>query len=178
MSTDLSWARATTFSWSRFLSSASVVCWGIFAGTRILNLPLMYWWDSLPPQDFVVVFADNTDRFNSLLFPLGALTGLTAALALLVCWPWGHASDERRFLLGVSLMCWAIIFLFNPLFYDQANADLATVGKLDDTEIVTTLRHWMDAQWVRTVVSVVGLVAATAALVVTARECSSAERPR
>jgi hypothetical protein len=154
----------------RVICLASVVAWGVFAGTRVLNIPLMQWWQTMEPQDFVAWFHDNQPRFNGLLFPLGAITGLCSIAALLTAWPWPSVSPRRRFWLGLAAMCWLVILALNPLFYDHANQVLATPGALTDDEVRATLRQWVAAQWLRTVLSIIGLVAAAAGLSATASE--------
>lgn len=167
---------APSVSWGERLTFAAVVAWGVFAGTRVLNVPLMYWWRSLEPSEVTAFFAENADRFNHLLFPLGAITGVLSVLAFLTAWPVGDASDRRRFHLGVAVLCFGIVFALNPLFYDKANSELQTVGLLSDAEVLVTLDHWIGAQWVRTVVSLVGLVASIAGLVATTGERRVRER--
>ena len=79
-------------------------------------------------------------------------------------------------------MCWLIIFLLNPLFYDRANSELSSPGLLHNAQVVTLLTQWTEAQWVRTVVSVTGLIAAVVGLVAGRRsvtnELLSARCPR
>jgi hypothetical protein len=113
----------------------------------------------------------QTSKFNALLFPLGAITGAFTMLALITAWPWAkRSSGRRRFYLGIAAMAWLTIFLLNPLFYDEANRLLATPGALNDAQVTSLLEKWISAQWIRVVVSCIGLLAAVAGLTCTVAE--------
>jgi cytochrome P450 len=113
----------------------------VFVGQMLLTARLVTFWKLEPSGQFTAWFSSNLSLMNGVLMPLGA----TAGICLLAAMYFSRRSQPQWTWFTAATVCWMLIMAAFPLFFLNANKQLATLGALSASEIAELLRRW--GQW-------------------------------
>jgi hypothetical protein len=147
----------------------SVLSFGLLTGAMLLiGISIVGFWKSLTPSDFVSWFATHSSRLGVIMVPLGTITLLLSLAAVAVSW---RSSSKQRQCAMIAALCALCVMVSYPVFFAGANASFIT-GGLPDSAVRALLDEWVVWHWGRTLLGLVGFVAATLALQSSATEHS------
>jgi hypothetical protein len=139
----------------------SVLTFGLLTGAMLLiGASIVGFWKSLTPSDFVSWFASHSSRIGIIMVPLGTITLLLSLAAVMVSW---RSRLKQRQSAIIAALCAVYIMVSYPVFFAAANASFVADG-LSDSAIRALLDKWAVWHWGRTLLGLVGFVAATLAL--------------
>jgi hypothetical protein len=153
----------------RAILMLSVLSFGLLAGAMLLiGSSIVGFWKSLTPSDFVSWFASHSSRLGVIMIPLGSITVLVSLAAVAVSWR--LRSKQRRWSV-IAALCAVLVMVSYPVFFAEANASFIAAS-LSDSAVRALLDKWAVWHWGRTLLGLVGFVAATLALQFSATEHS------
>jgi hypothetical protein len=134
---------------------------GLLAGGMlVIGVSFVSFWRSLSPGDFQAWFASHSHLIGRLMIPLGA-GGVTVAVAAVIgCWR--GSVTRRRWLLIAAVLIVGVMVTY-PIFFASANAAFER-GGLSDPAVHALLDRWTAWHWARTVLGILGFLAALRAL--------------
>jgi hypothetical protein len=139
----------------------SVLTFGLLTGAMLLiGVSIVGFWKSLTPSDFVSWFASHSSRLGVIMVPLGTITLLLSLAAVVVSW---RSRLKQRQWAIIAALCAVCVMVSYPVFFAEANATFVA-GGLSDSDVRALLDKWAVWHWGRTLLGLVGFVAATLAL--------------
>jgi hypothetical protein len=139
----------------------SVLSFGLLTGAMLLiGSSIVGFWKSLTPSEFVSWFASHSSRLGDIMIPLGAVTVLVSLAAVAVSW---RLRSKQRQWSVIAALCALLVMVTYPVFFAEANASFIA-GSLSDSAIRALLDKWAVWHWARTLLGLIGFVAATLAL--------------
>jgi hypothetical protein len=139
----------------------SVLSFGLFTGAMLLiAISIVGFWKTLTASEFVDWFTLHSSRIGTMMIPLNAVTLLLSLAAAAVSWR--SRASQRRFAVA-ALLCALAVTISYPLFFAQANASFVA-GGLSDSAVHVLLDQWAAWHWFRTVLGLVGFLAAVLTL--------------
>ena len=156
----------------------SVALLGLLAGALlVIGAPILGYWQSLEPAEFLNSFAVYTQRLASLMVPLTVAAVVVTVLAAAGAWV---TSSPHRVWFAVAAGLSLVVALLAPLYFSGANAALAG-GAVPVESVPETLAAWRTLHWLRVGLSMAALVTALrglrAADLVTISERSARRSP-
>ena len=146
-----------------------VLSFGLFTGAMLLiGISIVGFWKSLTPSEFVSWFASHSSRLGVIMVPLGMITLLLSLAAVAVSW---RSRSRQRQWSMIAALCALRVMVSYPVFFAGANASFMA-GGLSDSAVRELLDKWAVWHWGRTLLGLVGFVAATLALQLSATEHS------
>lgn len=146
--------------WATIVAGVAASLFLPFIGQMLLSYQLVDFWKSQAPAAFTAWFSTNLPKMTTVLGGLGGAAGLYVVLAAWL----GKDTYRRRGWLGLAALCWVLIFTANPLFFESANARLAT--PLPPADLAALLEEWGRWHELRLGLGLVGTAAAVRALAV------------
>jgi Domain of unknown function (DUF1772) len=139
----------------------SVLSFGLLTGAMLLiGISIVGFWKSLTPSDFVSWFASHSSRLGVIMIPLGTITLLLSLATVAVSW---RSRSRQRQWGMIAALCALFIMVSYPIFFAGANASFIG-GDLPDAAVRVLLDKWAVWHWGRTLLGLIGFVAATLAL--------------
>jgi hypothetical protein len=139
----------------------SVLSFGLLTGAMLLiGISIVGFWKSLTPSEFVLWFASHSSRLGDIMIPLGAITVLVSLAAVAVSW---RLRSKQRQWAMIAALCALCVMASYPVFFAGANASFIA-GGLSDSAVRALLDQWALWHWGRTLLGLIGFVAATLAL--------------
>jgi hypothetical protein len=139
----------------------SVLTFGLLTGAMLLiGVSIVGFWKSVTPSDFVSWFASHSSRLGVIMVPLGTITLLLSLAAVVVSW---RSRLKQRQWAIIAALCAVCVMVSYPVFFAEANATFVA-GGLSDSDVRALLDKWAVWHWGRTLLGLVGFVAATLAL--------------
>jgi len=134
---------------------------GLLAGGMlVIGVAFVSFWKSLSPSDFQTWFASYSHLIGRLMIPLGAGSVAATAAALVSCW--SGPATRRAWLLVAALSAIGVMVTY-PVFFAGTNEAFVR-GGLSDSTVRSLLDRWAAWHWIRTVLGIVGFIAALRAL--------------
>jgi hypothetical protein len=147
----------------------SVLSFGLLTGAMLLiGISIVGFWKSLPPSEFISWFASHSSRLGVIMIPLGSITVLVSLAALVVSW---RLRSKQRQWSMIAALCALLVMVSYPVFFAGANASFIA-GGLSDSTVRALLDKWAVWHWGRTLLGLIGFVAAILALQSSATEHS------
>ncbi len=129
---------------------------GLSAGAMLAEAGVLVpWWRFLPPEAFLIWYAENTSRLLGFYGPLEVVaTAFALGAASLARW---HRGGGPWFVIAAALAL--LILLMFPLYFQRVNASFAD-GSIAPELVADALREWAGWHWARTLMGLGAFVAA------------------
>ena len=134
----------------------ATIALGLAAGAMLAEAGVLVpWWRFLPPEAFLIWYAENASR---LLGFYGPLEVIATALALGAAALAGHHRGGGPGFVIAAVLAFAILLMF-PLYFQRVNASFAD-GSVGADGVSAALAQWAGWHWARTAIGIVAFVAA------------------
>ena len=154
----------------RFFLWVSVLAWGVVLGAKLFDLRVVAGaWSAAPPESLSLLpygprFPVNPGQFFA---PISATILLAALGALIAGW---NAPNNYRVWLALSAGSILAVWIFTVVAFWPRNGTLFAAGSgspialTDRAELIRQARLWLQYDWCRIVMMVVGFMAAVRAI--------------